>query len=174
MKNLTTLLLLCLLYNNSNGQAVVPTPLYHHDFEYTERMLDKKTSMYESGFIKVQNDYTVLMNLRLFNKENLVVLNACRDYTKSQLKNSSQIDFSLNQNVEAALNVINVYIGIKTIMDELKILNIIGKEILNLKAVYSGSFTSTDRYKELIALISEIENCHAEQISSLALKHGIF
>lgn len=172
MKSLFTLLLLCLLYNNSNAQN--STPLYQHDFGFYERMLDKKNSMYEGGFNKVQTDYSFLMNLRLFNKENLVVLNACRDYTKSQLKNSSQIDFSLNQNVEAALNVINVYIGIKTIMDELKMLNIIGKEILNLKVVYPGSFTSTDRYKELIALISEIENCHAEQISSLALKHGIF
>ncbi len=174
MKVSPTLLLLCLWFNLSNAQTVIPTPLYHPDFGFYERMLDKKTSQYDSGFAKVQADYATLMNLHTFNKENLVVLNDCREYAKSKLKNSNQIDFSIQANVDWALRIINVYFDMKPIMDEIKVLNIIGKEIINIKASNPGSFTSTDRYKELIALIAEIENCHAEQISSLALKHGIF
>lgn len=138
-----------------------------------QQMLDKNTSQYDEGFEKVKKDYDFLMKLKLFNKENLVVLNGTKNYVRSKLKNSSSIDFSIDANVKWALNIINDYFTMKPIKDEIIVLNTIGKEVVDIKNTYPNSFERIERYKELIQLVAEIENCHAELIWSIASTHNL-
>ena len=170
MKILTILLLLCLRCNISYAQ----NSGYHPDFGFYERMLDKSTSQYDVGFNKVQKSYTTLMNTVLINKQNVAVFNVYRENTRVQLKDVSRVDFSIDANVSSALSVINQYYTVQSIRDEIQLLNSIKTEISNIKISNPTTFTSSDRYKELTSIFSELQNCKPEEISGLALKHGIF
>ena len=164
-----------LLLNEVHGQTS-NLPLYHPDFNLMQQMLQNKSNMYEGGFQSVSDAYNSLINLRLTNKENIKILNLYRDNVIKQVQKWNTVDFSIPSNVDKAVRFINqYYTDNQYIRDEMALIYKIMTEIDTLKERYPANYMSTERFKELLGIITgyDLENCSPDQINGLGLKHGI-
>jgi hypothetical protein len=87
-------------------QETVPEmPLYKPDFNFFDKMLQRKEDMFEQGLYKAQNAYASVLNAPLSNKDNIPLRDQYMKNADEQLKKLSSADLSLPQNVAEAENI---------------------------------------------------------------------
>lgn len=87
-------------------QEVIPeTPLYKPDFNFFDKMLQRKELMFEQGLQKAQTAYSSVLNAPLHNKANIPLRDQYMKNADEELKKLSSADLSLPQNVQAAENI---------------------------------------------------------------------
>jgi hypothetical protein len=175
MKTSIMIIIMSLIFYSGNSQTS-DLPLYHPDIGFMQQMLQNKSDMYQGGFQSVSTAYKFLMNLQLFNKENIRILEIYKESVNKNVEKMKTVDFSIPSNVDIAVKFIDqYYTDNQYIRDEMKLLNKLFTEIDNLKVIYPANFTSTDRYKELIGIVTgdELKNCSPDQIKNIGLRHGL-
>jgi hypothetical protein len=87
-------------------QELIPeTPLYKPDFNFFDKMLQRKELMFEQGLQKAQTAYSSVLNAPLHNKANIPLRDQYMKNADEELKKLSSADLSLPQNVQAAENI---------------------------------------------------------------------
>lgn len=85
---------------------VLPDPvIYNPDFNFFDRMLQRKQSMFDQGLSQVKSAYTSVLNAPLSDKANLPLRDEYLKSAQEQLKKISSTDLSLPQNVQAAQGI---------------------------------------------------------------------
>jgi hypothetical protein len=84
----------------------IPEPaLYKPDFNFFDRMLQRKQSMFEQGASRVRSAYTSVLNAPLSNKNNIPLRDQYIKDAQEQLTKISSSDLSLMENVNAAESI---------------------------------------------------------------------
>ena len=84
----------------------IPEPaLYKPDFNFFDRMLQRKQSMFEQGASRVRSAYTSVLNAQLSNKNNIPLRDQYIKNAQEQLTKLSSSDLSLMENVNAAESI---------------------------------------------------------------------
>lgn len=84
----------------------IPEPaLYKPDFNFFDRMLQRKQSMFEQGLSRVRSAYTSVLNAPLSNKHNIPLRDQYIKNAQEQLTKLSSSDLSLMENVNAAESI---------------------------------------------------------------------
>lgn len=84
----------------------IPEPaLYKPDFNFFDRMLQRKQSMFEQGLGRVRSAYTSVLNAQLSNKNNIPLRDQYIKDAQEQLTKLSSSDLSLMENVNAAESI---------------------------------------------------------------------
>lgn len=84
----------------------IPEPaLYKPDFNFFDRMLQRKQSMFEQGLGRVRSAYTSVLNAQLSNKHNIPLRDQYIKNAQEQLTKLSSSDLSLMENVNAAESI---------------------------------------------------------------------
>ena len=84
----------------------IPEPaLYKPDFNFFDRMLQRKQSMFEQGLGRVRSAYTSVLNAQLSNKNNIPLRDQYIKNAQEQLTKLSSSDLSLMENVNAAESI---------------------------------------------------------------------
>lgn len=85
---------------------VLPDPvIYNPDFNFFDRMLQRKQSMFDQGLSQVKSAYSSVLNAPLSDKANLPLRDEYLKSAQEQLKKISSTDLSLPQNVQAAQGI---------------------------------------------------------------------
>lgn len=85
---------------------IIPEPaLYKPDFNFFDRMLQRKQSMFEQGASRVRSAYTSVLNAPLSNKNNIPLRDQYIKDAQEQLTKISSSDLSLMENVNAAESI---------------------------------------------------------------------
>jgi len=166
MKQALLLIGLCLFSLASYSQW---TP----DWGAIQETMSRKQQQYDNGYSQLQRAYSDLIDLKLINKENSRALENYKSNVTKGVQNVEKVDFGIQANVASYLKFINSYLDNTSIKAEIDLLNKISSEVMNLKARDPGSFTSTDRFKELKAVFNELEVCNPANIKDIGWKHGI-
>ncbi len=163
-------LIVVFLLLSITGSSTVVNGQYYND------ALSAKNSQYEGGLDEVRNTYHFLINLQLVNKYNIPKLQQYKDFSTDLINKPEwkQADYSLPQNVASICTAINQYQDDQGIKAEMHLLSEIWDEMEAMKQNSPGSFTSTDRYKELKQVINDLQDCQPSEIRGLGIKHGIF
>ena len=175
MKKLIIIIAILLVYHCSYGQYnIQDIPMSDVDANSLNNGLQSRGDAYRSGVDQVNYAYDRLMDIKLYNKENINSLSIYQEAVKNEHYKFAKTDFSLQNNVKSWLTYINEYRTYKPIKDEIYLLYHLFQEIQAIKRNNPDSFTSSNRYKELMQVLDELENCNTNDILSLARKHGIF
>ena len=84
----------------------IPEPaLYKPDFNFFDRMLQRKQSLFEQGASRVRSAYTSVLNAPLSNKNNIPLRDQYIKDAQEQLTKISSSDLSLMENVNAAESI---------------------------------------------------------------------
>jgi hypothetical protein len=84
----------------------IPEPaLYKPDFNFFDRMLQRKQSMFEQGLSRVRSAYSSVLNAPLSNKNNIPLRDQYIKNAQEQLTKLSSSDLSLMENVNAAESI---------------------------------------------------------------------
>jgi hypothetical protein len=84
----------------------IPEPaLYKPDFNFFDRMLQRKQSMFEQGLSRVRSAYSSVLNAPLSNKNNIPLRDQYIKNAQEQLTKLSSSDLSLMENVSAAESI---------------------------------------------------------------------
>jgi len=84
----------------------IPEPaLYKPDFNFFDRMLQRKQSMFEQGANRVRSAYTSVLNAPLSNKHDILLRDQYMKNAQKQLTKLSSSDLSLMENVNAAESI---------------------------------------------------------------------
>lgn len=112
------------------------TPLFRPDFNFFDRMMQRKQSMFEQGLSKARTAYTSVLTAPLTNKNNIPLRDQyVKDATES-LKSLASADLSLPQNVAAAEGVFSPFWQDKFIMKD-----------MDLTRSYQSGFELLDSWK---------------------------
>ena len=162
MKKIILLLLFCFVQNYVHSQ----------DFQMMRESLARRQGQYDSGFKKVSDDYNYLMRLSLINKQNIKWLQQHKTKIAKNMQNLSNVDFSLQANVDTYQKFINSYLYEKVIMDEIILNYKMNAEIEKIKSKVPESYTQSPRFIEILKLYHELEECGPSQIKSVGVKYG--
>ena len=102
-------------------EVLPETPLFKPDFNFFDRMMQRKQSMFEQGLSKARTAYTSVLNAPLSVKENIPLRDQFIKDAKENLKNLASSDLSLPQNVAAAENVFAPFWEDKFILKDMEL-----------------------------------------------------
>lgn len=93
-----------------NITDVFPEPsVYTPDFNFFDKMLQRKQSMYEQGVSKAKSAYDSVQSAPLSDAANIPIRDQYMKQAKEELKNISSADFSLPQNIDAAKKIFSPF-----------------------------------------------------------------
>jgi hypothetical protein len=93
-----------------NITDVFPEPsLYTPDFNFFDKMLQRKQSMYEQGVSRAKSAFDSVQNAPLSDAANIPIRNEYMKQAREDLKNISSSDFSLPQNVDSARKIFSPF-----------------------------------------------------------------
>jgi hypothetical protein len=89
---------------------VFPEPyIYKPDLAFFDKMLQRKTALYEQGIAKSRSAFEAVLNAPLSNKENIPIRDAYIRQARLNLQKMAGLDFSQAQNVAAARNIFSPF-----------------------------------------------------------------
>jgi hypothetical protein len=93
-----------------NITDVFPKPaLAETDFNFVDKVLQRKQGLYQQGLEKVKNSYDSVLYAPISDKENFPIRDQYITQAKENLKALSSSDFSLPENIQAAQNVFSPF-----------------------------------------------------------------
>lgn len=93
-----------------NITDVFPKPvLAETDFNFVDKVLQRKQGLYQQGLEKVKNSYDSVLYAPLTNKENFPIRDKYITQAKEDLKSLSSSDFSLPENIQAAQSIFSPF-----------------------------------------------------------------
>lgn len=93
-----------------NITDVFPKPvLAETDFNFVDKVLQRKQGLYQQGLEKVKNSYDSILYAPLTDKENFPIRDKYITQAKEDLKNLSSSDFSLPENIQAAQSIFSPF-----------------------------------------------------------------
>ena len=93
-----------------NITDIFPEPVnYEPDFNFFDKMLQRKQSMYDQGVAKAKNSFDSVLNAPLSDKANIPLRDEYIKQAKEQLKKISASDFSMPENVASAQNIFSPF-----------------------------------------------------------------
>ena len=93
-----------------NITDVFPEPVvYTPDFNFFDKMLQRKQSMYDQGVSQAKSAFNSVLNTPLSDKANIPLRDEYIKNAKESLKSISGSDFSLPENVQAAQNIFSPF-----------------------------------------------------------------
>jgi hypothetical protein len=102
-------------------EVLPETPLFKPDFNFFDRMMQRKQSMFEQGLNRARTAYTSVLNAPLSVKENIPLRDQFIKDAKENLKNLASADLSLPQNVAAAENIFAPFWQDKYILKDMEL-----------------------------------------------------
>lgn len=102
-------------------EVLPETPLFKPDFNFFDRMMQRKQSMFEQGLSKARSAYTSVLNAPLSVKENIPLRDQFVKDAKENLKTLASADLSLPQNVAAAENIFAPFWQDKYILKDMEL-----------------------------------------------------
>jgi len=171
MKNLIVILAILLFYHCSYGQYnIQDIPNSNVDVNSLNNGLQSRGNAYQSGVDQINYAYNRLMDMKLYNKENIKSLSIYQEAVKNERYKFAKTDFSLQNNLNSWLTFINEYREWKPIKDELDLLSSLFEEISRMKVSNPENYTSSNRYKEISEILNILETCQTKDIYNLRWK----
>ena len=126
------------------------------DYQFYSNALDRKQSKYDANKKVIENAYGRLLSYTCINKVNQLILDESRSVIVNKIKNQAgYVDWSINQNVQNWLTLINTPFQIPSILAEDKLMRY-------LVSLPEGSV-------DFNAIIEVIRTCNPEQISNITI-----
>lgn len=89
---------------------VLPDPaIYKPDFNFFDRMLQRKQSQFEQGLSQVKSAYTSVLNAPLSDRANIPLRDQYIKQAQEELKKISSSDLSLPQNIQTAQGIFSPF-----------------------------------------------------------------
>lgn len=149
-------------------------PAYSPDFNSMRDMLRRKTEQYQHGLNIVVTEIKKGEALKLINKYNNDILSEYQSKLKKASDSFSGWDYSLPQNVNKALEFITWIYTVKSVRDEINLLQLVNNEILRLKAKDPDNFFRSKRFDEMKLVLSKIKDCDTDKFEDLKMEFGLF
>jgi len=93
-----------------NITDVFPKPaLYETDFNFVDKVLQRKQAMYQQGLEKAKNSFDSVLYAPLSDSANFPIRDQYIKQAKEQLKSLTGADFSLPENITAAQNIFSPF-----------------------------------------------------------------
>jgi hypothetical protein len=135
-----------------------PEPaLYKPDFNFYDKMLQRKQSMFEQGASKVKSAYTSVLNAQLSNKNNIPLRDQYIKDAQEKLVKLSSSDLSLMENVNAAESIYAPFWQDKFIVQDAAITKSYQNEMQKL-ASWKDAAKPEDREKYSAISMMDLQN----------------
>ena len=93
-----------------NITDIFPEPVnYEPDFNFFDKMLQKKQAMYDQGVARAKSSYDSVLNAPLSDKANIPLRDQYIKQAKEELKKISASDFSMPENVASAQGIFSPF-----------------------------------------------------------------
>lgn len=102
-------------------EVIPETPLFRADFNFFDRMIQRKQAMFEQGLGRARSAYSSVLTAPLANKNNIPLRDQYVKDAKESLKTLASADLSLPQNVTAAENIFAPFWQDNFIMKDLEL-----------------------------------------------------
>jgi hypothetical protein len=136
------------------------------DWDRIQNALNTRQAMYDRGYGLCSNELRKLMKLNLINKKNKQMLMAFQQQTKpwadEYLRNA---DLSIQSNVDAALNIINLPYAEPDVRNEIRLLNELNSFYQYIKEEDPYKVNKGMLYENFNSVMEEIKDYNSTQLS---------
>lgn len=136
------------------------------DWDRIQNALNTRQAMYDRGYGLCRNELRKLMKLNLINNKNKQMLMAFQQQTKTWADEYFRnADFSIQSNVDAALNVITLVYAEPNIRNELRLLNELNSFYQYIKEEDPYKVNKGMLYENFNSVMEEIKDYNSTQLS---------
>lgn len=149
-------------YNSTNNMNQTYSP----NFDLLQRGLNTLTQRYEAGFAIVSQEYRKLMDLKLMNEKNKLVLKEYQTSVERWANASlSKYDFSINSNVQNVVEFITRAYNDTYIKAEILLLQAVNDKYWQVKLNPRQGLCQKNSYESINSFLDKIKNIDKDDLT---------